>query len=105
MRLAPSSSAPAGAGDQPPFSVVAGEVTESEFARIRDDAYQKASIAEPLNLQGWQLIDELNRARAGQPPSGRAAPPILITGANVPSGPVFDPASGYRENCLRIWHR
>ena len=27
------------AGDQPPFSVVAGEGTESEFARIRDNAY------------------------------------------------------------------
>ena len=64
------------AGDQPPFSVVAGEGTESEFARIRDDAYQKASIAEPVSLRGWQLTDELNRSRAGQPPSGYVAPPF-----------------------------
>ena len=92
------------AGDQSPFSIVAGEGDESEFARIRGDKYQKASVAEPLNLQGWQLIDELNRARARQPPSGYVAPARLITKANVPNGPVFDPASGYRESYLRIWH-
>ncbi len=92
-------------GDQPPFSIVAGEGDESEFARIRGGSYQKASVAEPLNLQGWQLIDELNRARARQPPSGYVAPPTLITQSNVPNGPVFDPASGYRENYLRIWGR
>jgi len=92
-------------GDQPPFSIVAGEGDESEFARIRAGNYQKASVAEPLNLQGWQLIDELNRARARQPPSGYVAPPRLITQSNAPSGPVFDPPSGYRENYLRIWGR
>jgi hypothetical protein len=59
--------------------------------------YQKASIAEPLYLQGWQLIDELNRASAGQPPSGYVAPPRLITKADVRNGGVFDPPSGYRE--------
>ena len=92
-------------GDQPPFGVAAGDGDASEFARIRANDYQKASVAEPLNLQGWQLIDELNRARAGQPPSGYVAPPRLITQADVPSGGVFDPASGYRENYRRIWGR
>ena len=91
--------------DQPPFSVAAGDGDASEFARIRADDYQKATVAEPLNLQGWQLIDELNRARAGQPPSGYVAPPRLITRDNVPSAAVFDPASGYRENYRRIWGR
>jgi len=92
-------------GDEPPFSVAVGEGDESEFARIRANQYQKASVAEPLTLQGWQLIDELNRARAGQPPSGYVAPPRLITQANVPNGAVFDPPSGYRQNYLRIWRR
>ncbi len=92
-------------GDQAPFSVSAGDGDESEFARIRGNDYQAASVAEPLNLQGWQLIDELNRARARQPPSGYVAPPRLITQSDVPSGAVFDPLSGYRQNYLRIWHR
>jgi ribose transport system substrate-binding protein len=90
---------------QPPFSVSAGDGDASEFGRIRAGDYQLATVAEPLNLQGWQLIDELNRARAGRPPSGYIAPPHLVTQANVPSGPVFDPQSGYRANYLRIWHR
>jgi ribose transport system substrate-binding protein len=92
-------------GDQPPFSIAAGEGDGSEFARISGDDYQKASVAEPLTLQGWQLIDELNRARARRPPSGYIAPPRLITQSDVPSGGVFDPPSGYRENYLKIWRR
>jgi ribose transport system substrate-binding protein len=92
-------------GDQPPFSVAAGDGDASEFERIRAGDYQEATVAEPLYLQGWQLIDEINRARAGQPPSGYVAPPHLITAADVPSGAVFDPPSGYRENYLRIWRR
>jgi len=90
-------------GDQTPYSIVAGQGDESEFSRIRTDEYQKASVAEPLNLEGWQLIDELNRARAGQPASGYVPPPAVITRADVPSGAVFDPPGGYRENYLRIW--
>jgi len=92
-------------GDQTPYSIVAGQGDESEFARIRADEYQKASVAEPLNLEGWQLVDELNRARAGQPASGYVPPPTMITRSDVPSGAVFDPPSGYRENYLRIWRR
>ena len=92
-------------GDQPPFSVAAGDGDAAEFNRIRAGDYQQATVAEPLYLQGWQLIDEINRARAGQPPSGYLAPPHLITHADVPTGPVFDPPSGYRQNYLRIWHR
>jgi ribose transport system substrate-binding protein len=103
-----ASTALTGAGvrrDQAPFSVTAGTGDESEFARVRADEYQKASVAEPLNLQGWQLVDELNRARAGQPPSGYITPPRLITQSDAPNGAVFDPPSGYRENYLRIWRR
>ena len=70
-------------GDQPPFSVAAGDGDAAEFDRIRAGDYQQATVAEPLYLQGWQLIDEINRARAGQPPSGYLAPPHLITHADV----------------------
>jgi ribose transport system substrate-binding protein len=92
-------------GDDPPFGVAAGDGDAAEFARIRAGDYQKASVAEPLYLQGWQLVDELNRARAGAPASGYVAPPRLITRANVPPGDVFDPPGGYRANYARIWGR
>jgi ribose transport system substrate-binding protein len=91
--------------DDPPFGVAAGDGDAAEFARIRAGDYQRASIAEPLYLQGWQLIDELNRARAGAAASGYLAPPRLITRANVPNGDVFDPPGGYRANYSRIWGR
>jgi ribose transport system substrate-binding protein len=71
-------------GQQPPYSVTVGGGNEAELARIRADDYQQAAIAEPLNLEGWQLVDEINRARAAQPPSGYVAPPFLITRAMSP---------------------
>jgi ribose transport system substrate-binding protein len=92
-------------GDDPPFAIGAGDGDTSDFERIRTGDHQTASIAEPLYLQGWQIVDELNRARAGQPPSGYVAPPRLITRADVPASGVFDPPSGYRTNYRRIWAR
>jgi ribose transport system substrate-binding protein len=92
-------------GNDPPFAIGAGDGDASDFERIRAGDHQTASVAEPLYLQGWQIVDELDRARARQPPSGYVAPPRLITRADVPDGAVFDPPSGYRANYLRIWGR
>ena len=87
----------------PPESVAAGDGDSAEFQRIRTVDYQAATVAEPLILQGWQLVDETNRALAGQAPSKFVAAPGLITKANVPSGDVFDPASGYRDVFKKVW--
>jgi ribose transport system substrate-binding protein len=92
-------------GTDPPFAIGAGDGDSSDFERIRAGDHQTASVAEPLYLQGWQLIDDLNRARAGHPPSGYFAPPRLIVSADVPDGAVFDPPSDYRANYRRIWGR
>jgi ribose transport system substrate-binding protein len=92
-------------GNDPPFAIGAGDGDASDFERIRAADHQMASIAEPLYLQGWQIVDELNRARAGQRPSGYIAAPRLITKADAPAGVVFDPRSGYRDNYRRIWGR
>jgi ribose transport system substrate-binding protein len=92
-------------GDDPPFAIGAGDGDASDFERIRTGDHQTASVAEPLYLQGWQLVDELNRARAGQPPSGYLPPPRLITRADVPASAVFDPPSRYRTDYRRIWGR
>lgn len=90
-------------GDAPPFAVAAGDGDASEFARIRSGDYQAASVAEPLYLQGWQLVDELNRAFTHVPPSHYVAPPRLITKADVPAGGVFDPSTPYRADYRRLW--
>lgn len=93
------------AGTGPPQSVAAGDGDAAEFQRIRTGDYQAATVAEPLVLQGWQLVDELNRAMAGLGPSGFVAKPALITSRNVPAGGVFDPPSGYRAIYRKIWER
>ena len=79
----------------PPKSVAAGDGDAAEMQRIRSSNYQAATVAEPITLQGWQLIDEVNRKLAGQAPSGFVASPGLITKQNVPSGDVFDPAEWF----------
>ena len=87
----------------PPKSVAAGDGDAAEFQRIRSDNYQAATVAEPIGLQGWQLVDEVNRALAEEDPSGFVAAPGLVTKDNVPDGDVFDPDSGYRDVYTKIW--
>jgi ribose transport system substrate-binding protein len=87
----------------PPKQIAAGDGDSAEFKRIRDVNYQTATVAEPLFLQGWQLVDELNRALSGAPASGYLAPPGLVTKANIGTGDVFDPKAPYRDNYKKIW--
>lgn len=87
----------------PPKSVAAGDGDAAEFQRIRNVDYQAATVAEPLLLQGWQLVDEINRALAGESDSGFVAAPGLVTKDNVPDGDLFDPASGYRDVYQKVW--
>ena len=47
-------------------------------AHPRRASIQVATVAEPLYLHGWQIVDELNRAFAGEAPSGYVAPPHLF---------------------------
>ncbi|WP_341889470.1 substrate-binding domain-containing protein [Variovorax sp. YR752] len=85
----------------------AGDGSASAFMRIRAGTYQTGTVAEPLNMQGWQVIDELNRLLAGQAVSGFVAPVHLVSGENLLSNGgsrfVYDPANGYRDIYLRIW--
>ena len=94
-------------GNGYPRNISAGDGSELAFNRIRKSRYQIGTVAEPLRLHGWQAIDELNRAFAGQPPSGYSAPVHLVTKANIEfdGGPrnEFDPDNGYRDVYKKIW--
>ena len=92
-----------GPGDAP-HAVAAGDGDQAEFDRIRANNYQVASVAEPLYLQGWQLIDEINRALAHQPPSGWTPKPGLITAKTIyGQGDVWDPNSAYQDAYVKLW--
>ncbi len=85
----------------------AGDGSPAAFLRIRAGTFQYGTVAEPLNLQGWQLVDELNRLLAGRPVSGYTTPVHLVTPENLASDGAavmsFDPDNGYREAYRRIW--
>ncbi len=83
----------------------AGDGSEAAFQRIRTGNYQTITVAEPLNLQGWQLVDELNRAIQGEPCSGYVTSPALVTeeGLAKIEGNQFDPDSPYRAAYSKIW--
>jgi ribose transport system substrate-binding protein len=92
---------------QSPANVSAGDGSESAYQRIRSGQFQAATVAEPLNLQGWQLVDELNRAVSGEKWSGYVSPLHVVTKANVEfdGGPnnTFDPGNGYQAAYKKIW--
>lgn len=105
--MGPSLAAAGKGGTDAPINVAAGDGSESAYQRIRAGQYQKVTVAEPLNLQGWQLVDELNRAFAGEQWSGYVSPLHVVTSDNVEfdGGPknTFDPDNGYRDAYKAIW--
>ncbi|MEU0061543.1 sugar ABC transporter substrate-binding protein, partial [Streptomyces sp. NPDC006334] len=89
-------------GSGPPFNIGAGDGDPSAFQRIDDRLYQAATVPEPLSQQGWQIVDEFNRAFSGRPASGYVAPVHITTADNSDGATTWDPA-GYREAYRRIW--
>jgi ribose transport system substrate-binding protein len=87
----------------------AGDGSAAAFLRIQARVFQSGTVAEPLNLHGWELVDELNRLLAHQPVTGHVVPVHLVTSENVSfdGGPRlrFDPDNGYRDAYRRIWAR
>ena len=105
--MGPSLAAAGIKGDGAPHNISAGDGSESAFQRIRAKQYQTGTVPEPLNMQGWQLADELNRAFAKAPWSGYTSTIHLVTAANVGfdggDKNVFDPDNNYRGEYKKIW--
>ncbi len=105
--MPPALSAAGISGDGAPYNISAGDGSQSGYQRIRAGDYQVATVPEPLNMQGWQAVDELNRAFAGEKWSGFVPGIHLVTKDNIESdgGPnnLFDPDNGYRDEYKKIW--
>ncbi|MGW1668068.1 substrate-binding domain-containing protein [Streptomyces sp. NPDC002324] len=91
-------------GSGPPLNIGAGDGDPSAFQRVNSGRYQAATVPEPLTLQGWQIVDEFNRAFSGRPASGYVAPVHISTADNSAGATSWDP-SGYREGYRKIWGR
>ncbi|MES0864234.1 substrate-binding domain-containing protein [Ruegeria sp. SCPT10] len=104
--MGPALAAAGISSDDGPQAGSAGDGSEAAFQRIRSGNYQTITVAEPLNLQGWQLVDELNRAIQGEACSGYITLPALVTEeglAKLGDSNQFDPDSPYREAYAKIW--
>jgi len=90
-----------------PRQISSGDGSVTAFQRIRQRRYQIGTVAEPLHLQGWMCIDELNRAFAGQPPSGFVPPPHLFIASNLDrdggADNFYEPENGYKDVYKKIW--
>ncbi|MGW0711930.1 substrate-binding domain-containing protein [Streptomyces sp. NPDC002643] len=91
-------------GGGPPYNIGAGDGDPSAFQRVNSRQYQAATVPEPLSLQGWQIVDEFNRAFSDRPASGYVAPVHISTADNSEGATTWDP-SGYREAYREIWGR
>ncbi|KAB2340363.1 substrate-binding domain-containing protein [Actinomadura rudentiformis] len=91
-------------GGGAPFNIGAGDGDPSAFQRINGRQYQAATVPEPLSEQGWQIIDEFNRAFAGKPASGYVAPVHITTAANSGGALSWD-TEGYRTAYRKIWNK
>lgn len=65
--MGPAQAAAGVPGDGASRAVAAGDGSQGACQRIRAGQYQALTVTEPLNLQGWQLVDEMNRAMQGEP--------------------------------------
>ena len=86
-----------------PHNVGAGDGSADEYARISAGEFQSVTVPEPLTMQGWQIVDEFNRAFSKKKASGYVPVVHLVTKANVGNSTVWDPQNGYRTEYKKIW--
>lgn len=89
--------------------IAAGDGSATAYKRIRQNTFQIGSVPEPVNMQGWQIVDELNRAFSKVGPSGMATPIHLVSKQNLGydggNKDMFDPANDYREKYNSYWKK
>lgn len=96
-------------GGVPPegrIALIGSDGSPSAYERIQAGEYQIATIPEPANLQGWQAVDELNRAFNGSEPSGTVWPLHIITQENFATSivdGVYVPQVDYQAEYAKLW--
>jgi len=90
-----------------PVNISAGDGSPDAFQRIRTGNGQAATVAAPLSEQGWQVVDEMNRAFAHRPPDRFVAAPRLFDKADIRTdgGPqdTFIPNNHFEQHYMKIW--
>jgi ribose transport system substrate-binding protein len=98
----------AGGVDPSQVIIVSADGNKSAYERIRAGGqYQQVTASEPYKMQGYQAIDELNRAFHGEKPSGFVQTPYLVTPENIDAEggkqDTFIPSNNYEQHFLQLW--
>ena len=87
--------------------IAAGDGSVSAYQRIRSNRLQIGTVAEAAHLEGWQLIDELNRAFNGAIYTGYLPALHVTVEQNISfdggSQNHFEPENDYKNYYKRIW--
>ena len=88
--------------------LVGADGTASAYERIRTgNSYQIATVPAPLELEGYQAVDELNRAMNGGPPNDWKLPVYVVTSKNLGAEGgdqnLFAPSNNYKAHYQSIW--
>jgi ribose transport system substrate-binding protein len=88
--------------------IVSADGNKSAYERIRAGGqYQLVTASEPYKMQGYQAVDELNRAFSKMPPSGFVQTPYLVTPENINAEggdkDTFIPSNDYEHHYLQLW--
>lgn len=87
-------------------NIAAGDGSPAAIQRIQNGEWsQMITIAEPIQTQGWQLADELNRAFANQKSSGYVSNPIVVSKQYMDSihSNNIEIHSKAKEQYTKIW--
>lgn len=92
------------AGD---IKLVGADGQRSAYERIRSGEYQAVTVSEPVEMQAYQAVDEINRAIQGEAPSDFVQAPYLVTPDNVDAEGgdqnAFVPTNDYKAKYLELW--
>ena len=93
--------------DPADIKLVGADGQASAYERIRSGEYQAVTVSEPVEMQAYQAVDEINRAIQGKEPSGFVQAPYLVTPDNVDAEGgdknAFIPTNDYKKHYLELW--
>ncbi|MET3108905.1 ribose transport system substrate-binding protein [Oxalobacteraceae bacterium GrIS 2.11] len=87
--------------------ISAGDGSVNAYKRLHSNTLQIGTVPEPATMEGWQLVDELNRAFSGVGASGFTVPVHFVSADNIAfdggSKNMFDPENDYRNQYKKYW--
>ena len=87
--------------------ISAGDGSVNAYQRLHSNILQIGTVPEPATMQGWQLVDELNRAFSKVGPSGFVQPTHFVSAENIAfdggGKNIFEPENDYRNHYKKFW--